>query len=382
MSPTFFAVNFKFNDLLTIYDIIFPVFNCGRKIMKRSLVSLLAVFVLSATVLAGCDKGYDQNGVERSATEESVNLAEKKVGVCIYQFSDTFMSLYREELGKALVDSGFSKDNIMFFDGFNDPDLQISQVRRMIDEGVDVLIVNPVSSASAEAITDIAVEADVPLIYINREPAATDEARWEENEWNVTYIGCDARQSGMYQGEIISDLGMSIVDTNGDGVIQYMMIEGDPENIDSQFRTKYSVEMLSDAGFKMECVSDEIGYFHRDTANQIMGKALAEGSHLEVVFCNNDAMALGVMDALGNSDKKAGKDIFIVGVDGLEEALQRIIDGGLAGTVFNDYAQQAISTAEAAKKFVSGESNDHYIACRYIKVTAENADKILEEIKE
>lgn len=350
--------------------------------MKRSLVSLLAAFVLSATVLAGCDKGYDQNGVERSATEESVNIADKKVGVCIYQFSDVFMSLYREELGKALEDLGFSKDNITLFDSFNDPDLQITQVRRLIDEGADVLIVNPVSSASAEAITDIAVEAGVPLIYINREPTAADEARWEENEWDVTYIGCDARQSGMYQGEIISDLGMDVVDTNGDGIIQYMMIEGDPENVDTQIRTEYSVKMLSDVGIKLECVSDEIGNFHRDTANQIMGKAIAEGSHVEVVFCNNDAMALGVIDALKNSDKKVGKDIFVVGVDGLEEALQSVIDGKLTGTVFNDFFQQAISTAEAAEKFVSGEKNDHYIACRYIKVTAENAAKILEEIKE
>ena len=71
-------------------------------------------------------------------------------------------------------------------------------------DGVDLLIINPVNSSSAESITDKGVAADIPLVYVNREPSADEEQRWADNDWNVTYVGCDARQSGTMQGEIRS----------------------------------------------------------------------------------------------------------------------------------------------------------------------------------
>ena len=65
-------------------------------------------------------------------------------------------------------------------------------------------------------------EAGIPLVYINREPDASEEQRWADNNWDVTYVGCDARQSGTYQGEMIADLGLDTVDMNGNGKIDYI----------------------------------------------------------------------------------------------------------------------------------------------------------------
>ena len=159
--------------------------------MKKKVVSVMLVAAMAATLFAGCgtteetqtapDAGTSANeavtsteaGDAAGAAADAVSgdLADKKVGVCIYQFSDNFMTLFRSELEEYLVSQGFSKENIKIVDGANDQATQTGQIDSFIAEGVDVMIINPVNSSSAETITDKVVEAGIPLVYINREPA-------------------------------------------------------------------------------------------------------------------------------------------------------------------------------------------------------------------
>ncbi|MCR5656306.1 MAG: galactose ABC transporter substrate-binding protein [Butyrivibrio sp.] len=378
--------------------------------MKKKLVSLLTVSALSLSVLAGCSSSSDSAADVASSAEEAAeeaveekteevadaveetaaevtdavaggDLADKKVGVCIYQFSDNFMTLFRNELESYLVAQGFSADNITIVDGANDQATQTNQIQNFITSGVDVLIINPVNSSSAATITDLVVGANIPLVYINREPDADEEQRWEDNNWNVCYVGCDARQSGTYQGEIIVDLGKDVVDLNGDGKIQYIMIEGDPENVDAQYRTEFSVKALEDAGLEVECLDDEVGNWDQATAQQLVANALSAHPETEVVFCNNDAMALGALQSIESAGRTVGTDIYLVGVDALSEALEDVIAGTMTGTVFNDHFSQSHSAADAAINFLNGAGNDHYIGCDYVKVTADNAQEILDSVK-
>lgn len=366
--------------------------------MKKKIFSLLLVAAMTATLFAGCGSSDEGSGSDVANTDAAVSteassgadaasdavggdLADKKVGVCIYQFSDNFMTLFRTELENYLVEQGFSKDNITIVDGANDQATQTGQIDSFIAEGVDVLIINPVNSSSAETITDKVVEAGIPLVYINREPSADEEARWEENGWNVTYVGCDARQSGTMQGEMIVDLG-DAADLNGDGKISYIMVEGDPENVDAQYRTEFSVKALTDAGIEVEELVDQVGNWQQDQAQQIVANALGQyGEDIEVVFCNNDAMALGALQAIEAAGRTVGEDIYLVGVDALSDALENVISGKMTGTVFNDHFSQSHSAADAAIKFLNGETNEYYIGCDYVKVTSENAQEILDSVK-
>ena len=75
---------------------------------------------------------------------------------------------------------------------------------------------------------------------------------------------------------MIVDLGLDTVDLNGDGKIQYVMVEGDPENVDAQYRTEYSVKALTDAGLEVECLSDQVGNWKLDQAQQIVANALGQ----------------------------------------------------------------------------------------------------------
>ena len=331
--------------------------------MKKKVISLILAATMVATMATGCGSSSGETTTTDNAASTTTDAAapateasdtaaaateaaggdyaDKKVGVCIYQFSDNFIS-----------------------------------------EGVDVLIVNPVNSSSAATITDKVVAADIPLVYINREPDAEEEQRWEDNGWNVTYVGCDARQSGTFQGEMIVDLGLDTVDLNGDGKIQYVMVEGDPENVDAQYRTEYSVKALTDAGLEVECLSDQVGNWQQDQAQQIVANALGQyGDKVEVVFCNNDAMALGALQAIQSAGRTVGTDIFLVGVDALSEALEDVVAGTMTGTVFNDHFSQSHGAADAAINFINGETNEYYIGCDYVKVTKDNAQEILDMVK-
>ena len=309
--------------------------------------------------------------------EADESLADKKVGVCIYQFSDNFMTLFREKLEEYLVSMGFSKDNITIVDGANDQGTQSGQIDNFIADKVDVLIINPVNSSSAATITDKVVAAGIPLVYINREPDAAEEQRWADEGMNVTYVGCDARQSGTMQGEIIADLGLDALDFNKDGDVDYIMIEGDPENVDAQYRTEFSIKALEDAGLKVECLDDEVGNWDQATAQGLVANALAAHPETEVVFCNNDAMGLGALQAIEAAGRTVNKDIYLVGVDALTEALEDIKADKFTGTVFNDHLAQAYNSAVAARNFLDGTGNAQYIGCDYVKVTTDNVDDIL-----
>ncbi|MBQ1871123.1 MAG: galactose ABC transporter substrate-binding protein [Lachnospiraceae bacterium] len=341
--------------------------------MKKRIISLALVLTMVLALFAGC--GNDGG----SASGE---YADKKVGVCIYQFSDNFMTLYRTELENYLISLGFSKNNITIVDGANDQATQTNQIQNFITDGVDVLIINPVNSSSAATITDMVVAANIPLVYINREPSKEEQERWKTNGWNVCYVGCDARQSGTMQGEIIGDLGLDKIDLNGDGKIQYIMVEGDPENIDAQYRTEFSVKALEDAGFTVECLDDQVGNWDQVQGQTIVANALAaHGNDIEVVFCNNDAMALGAIQAIKAAGRTVGTDIFLVGVDALTEACEYVISGEMTGTVFNDHIAQSHGAADCAVKFIKGEKVDVYVGCDYVKVTKDNAQKILDSLK-
>lgn len=345
-----------------------------KKLITKILATTMAgVMALSVPVMA--EEATDAAAEE--TVEANPELADKVVGVCIYQFADNFMTLFRTELENYLVEKGFSKDNIKIQDGNNDQGTQSGQIDAFIAEGVDVLIINPVNSSSAATITDKVVDAGIPLVYINREPDASEEARWEENDWNVTYVGCDARQSGTMQGELIADLGLETIDKNGNGKVDYIMIEGDPENVDAQYRTEFSVKALEDAGLEVNCLDDQVGNWDQATAQQLVANSLSQhGDDVEVVFCNNDAMALGALQSIQAAGRTVGEDIYLVGVDALSEALEDVVAGTMTGTVFNDHFAQSHSAADAAINYLTGAGNDHYIGCDYVKVTSENVADI------
>lgn len=310
------------------------------------------------------------------------DMADKKVGISIYKFDDNFMTLYRTELERYLVEElGFAKENITVQDGKGDQAEQTNQIQNFIASGVDVMILNLVQASSAPQVTDMCKEAGIPVVYINREPDVAEEERWAAESIQATYVGADARQSGTYQGEEIVET-PNKGDINGDGKVSYIMVQGDPENVDAQYRTEFSVKALTDAGIEVEELLLQRGDWDQAKGQQIVQDALTQfADKIEVVFCNNDAMALGALQAIEAAGRKVNEDIYLVGVDALTEAVQNVVDGKMTGTVFNDHFGQAQTAADMAVKYLNGEAVEPVNMVDYVKVTSENAAEILEKVK-
>ena len=197
------------------------------------------------TTAADAAAEAETTAADAAAAVEGKDPSEIKVGISIYQFADNFMTLYREELQKYLVEEcGLKAENISIMDGKNDQGEQMNQIRNFITQGYDVMIINLVQASSEPTVTEECNAAGIPVVYINREPEAEREEAWVTEGIKATYVGADARQSGTYQGEEIVEL-ENKGDADGDGVVRYIMVQGDPENVDAQYRTEKSIEALT-----------------------------------------------------------------------------------------------------------------------------------------
>ena len=327
----------------------------------KKFIALMMAFAMSLSLVA-CGSG-DKSGDASSKTEEGGTI-----GVCIYKFDDAFMTTYRNALQKILEDKGYK---VTVVDGNNDQAKQNEQINTFITQGVDALIINPVMTSAAATIIDTVKAADIPTVLINREPTADDMAVYNK----LVYVGCDAAQSGTFQGELILDTANK-GDINGDGKVSYIMIQGDPENIDAQLRTEYSVKALTDAGMEVEQLNLTRGDWDREKGQTICANDLAQfGDQIEVVFCNNDDMAIGALQAIQSAGRTVNEDIYLVGVDALDAALNEVQAGNMTGTVLNDAVGQASGAVEQMELLLNGttfEAGQQSVYVDYVKVTPEN----------
>lgn len=316
-----------------------------------------------ATEEAATDAAADAADAATEAAGEGGNI-----GVCIYKFDDAFMTTYRNALQEILEGKGYT---VTFMDGKNDQAEQNNQINNFIAQGVDALIINPVMTSAADQIIATVKDAGVPTVLINREPTAEQMAAYDK----LVYVGCDARQSGTMQGELILDT-PNKGDINGDGKISYIMIQGDPENIDAQYRTEFSVKALTDAGMEVEELDLQRGDWDRNKGQEIAQNDLAKfGEDIEVIFCNNDDMAIGALQAIQAAGRKVNEDIYLVGVDALDAALNEVAGGNMTGTVLNDAQGQAEGAVKAMEELLGGKTyaeGEQSIYVDYVKVTPDN----------
>lgn len=307
-----------------------------------------------------------------------------RVGVALYQQDDTFISTVVQDLQRLALEEEQSQNvriNLNIADGRSSQSLQNEQVDRFLDRNCDVICVNIVDRTAAAVIIDKAQSSGVPVIFFNREPVEEDLRRWNR----AYYVGSPADSAGVLQGNIVLDAWREGgLDRNGDGILQYVMLEGEPGHQDALLRTEYCIRTLTEAGVPTEKLASDAADWQRGQAAIRMSQWLEEfGQAIEVVFANNDDMALGAIDAC----RSAGvEDLpFIVGVDATPPALAFLAEGALQGTVQNDAEGQAASILELITTLGRGQdpaqtmdlTDDTYVWLKYTTVTGENLSDFL-----
>ena len=311
-----------------------------------------------------------------------------RIGCALYTQDDTFISTMAQNLEwmvrEAEGETG-RKITLFIADGKSSQSTQLDQVDRFLSRGCDVLCVNLVDRTAASVIADKAEAEGVPLIFFNRQPVAEDIQRWDQ----IYYVGADAKESGTLQGKLVLDAWRAdreALDRNGDGVLQYVMLEGEPWHQDSLLRTEYSVKAVTDGGVEVEKLANETANWNRAQAAARTAQWIEEfGGGIEVIFSNNDDMALGAIDALAETDRSRWP--LIVGVDATAPAQEAVAAGQLYGTVHNDSRGQAQAILDLALALWSGEDpaqavelvDGHYVWLPYRMVTRENLEEFQEE---
>ena len=318
--------------------------------------------------------------------ETSTDTAGKvQVGVTYYNQTDTFLGELIDCFKNSLEEhnTGELEVTAMVREAAGSEKTQNEQVRELIDAGCNVLCVNLVDRADPSEIIDMARESDIPLIFFNREPVEEDMLQWEQ----TYYVGAPARQSGQMQGELAADvIRDGGVDRNGDGRIQYVILEGEADHQDAIIRTESVVNTLQEKGVELEKLDYQIANWNRAQAQNRMRQMIGQfHDEIELVLSNKDDMAMGAVDAYNALNYTEENRPVFFGVDGTAVGLQAVKDGDLAGTVYNDKEAQANVMAQLSVALVTGEGldaiafeNERYIYVPYLKVDQENVDTFIE----
>ena len=364
--------------------------------MKKTLALVLTALMVSSLTACGGSKAESSSAAPSAPASEAApassqaapaaDASDITVGACIYKFDDTFMTGVRNNMTEAAKTLGATLEIV---DSQNKQPTQNEQVDTYITKGVNALAVNPVDLTAAGPIIDKAMAEDLPIVFLNRQPSDADMAKYDKT-W---YVGARAEESGTMSGEIIADYFKEHkdADKNGDGKIQYVMLQGEPGHQDATLRTEYSIKAIENAGFGVDKLAADTAMWDKVKATDLMKTFIAANGldKIEAVLANNDDMALGAIEALkaeGYNTGDAAKYIPVVGVDATAPALAAMKDGSLLGTVLNDGKNQGIATINIAVAAAQGkEINKDNVGCEitdgkyvwipYVKVTAENYEQ-------
>ncbi|MBQ7658442.1 MAG: galactose ABC transporter substrate-binding protein [Butyrivibrio sp.] len=335
--------------------------------MKKAYVSLVMAICLLTMMIAGCGK-------------QPVNKSESKIriGVTVYDQYDTFIG----QLVECFV--AFQSDDveIAVYNAAQSQQTQNSQVKKMIEDGFDVICVNLVDRTDPTTVIDAARKADVPIIFFNRELVEGDIGRWDK----LFYVGANAEESGVMEGELAAwaCITHKELDKNRDGVIQFVVLEGEAGHQDAIVRTEASVNTLKKQGVEIDKLGYAIANWNRAQAQTKTTQFIEDyGDDIELILSNNDDMALGAIDAYEAMAIPRNKWPAVVGIDGTDVGLEAVRDDKMLGTVYNDKEGQATAMFDLARVLAGGGSieelsdkyaieNGRYIRLPYAKVTSSN----------
>ncbi|MBO0418655.1 substrate-binding domain-containing protein [Vagococcus fluvialis] len=242
------------------------------------------------------------------------------VGYAINNLNDTFQTYILE----AAKDKAKENDmNIRVENAKEDLIAQQDQVNTLIQNGVDALIVVPVDTSAMDPITKAAQNADIPLIYVNRNPYAGKEDKMPKN---VYYVGSEEITAGIMQMEFIGEK------LGGKGNIAILM--GILGNEGAMKRTEGVEQVIKEKYPEMKVLNKETAEWQRDKAIAVTENWISTyGKDINAVIANNDEMALGALQAAKKNNRS---DMLIIGTDAIPDAIEAVEKGELAGTVFQD----------------------------------------------
>lgn len=349
----------------------------------KKLISLLLVLAMALSLVACGAKEEAPAETQAAAAEapaeapaEEAAGIDGEIAIFWYTFGDTYLSSVRAAMNEALTAAGLEYHD---YDANGSQTTQTEQIQTAITKGAAVLVVNIVDASSddaTQAIIDMAVAAELPLVFFNRSVSEELVSAYDK----AAYVGTDYTMAGHMEGKMVGEYVLAnyeTVDLNGDGEISYVMFKGQEGNMEADARTQYGVEdadaVLTGAGKPAlkfydeknaaKYLVDQNGAWSAAQGQEYMQTILssyneANGNMVELVIANNDDMALGAIAALqaaGYNKNDGGVTIPVFGVDATAAAQEAIAAKSMTGTIKQDAVGMANAVVKIAENLGLGK---------------------------
>jgi inositol transport system substrate-binding protein len=329
-----------------------------KRYIFTKLISIASVFTLVIGTLTGCAAAPAPE--PEAPKEKYLFILPDDVDSFRGSLADAIMAQAEaQNIGIEAVKTG------------NSTDKEIELISSAKENGFKAIICLLSDNSVAPRLN--AMSNDLPIIYLNNQPA---DEHLKANKY--VYVGSFEEQAGQFQAEyVISRLGK--------GAMNVIILEGDKHHSATNSRTTGVKSTLIENGVNANYVLvDHANWSDKEAADRFL-TFMETGQSVDAVFCNNDTMALGVIEVL----KEIGLDykkIIVCGIDATAEGCASIAAGEMAFTVFQSAKGQAQKAVEAARilgdggalDYVDGITKDHkYIWVDFEPVDISNVDNYM-----
>jgi ribose transport system substrate-binding protein len=315
--------------------------------VQRATATLGALaLVLGASA---CGRGGDDTAAGGTGGGESVQLT-----LALSTLNNPFFIELRDG-AQAAADEGGAELTVV--DAQNDAAVQANQLANAQTQGVDAVLVNPVDSAAAGPAVAPLVESGVPVIAVDRAVEGAEVA---------TTVSSDNVEGGRQAAQALAEA------IGGSG--QIIVLQGVPGTSASRDRGQGFAEGIAEFP-DIEVVASQPANFDRNTALDVATNLLQANPGVAGIFAENDEMALGAIQALGD---RAGAEVQVVGFDGTDEGLAAVQDGTMYATIAQLPAELGRTAVERALAVIKGETVEETVPVPVETVTAKNVGDFIE----
>ena len=317
--------------------------------MKKSLTGLALAGAL-ALAMTGC--ATDGGGGGGGGGDELITVGFAQTG------SESGWRSANTESMKA----AFSKDNgfeLIFNAADNKQEAQIQAVRSFINQGVDAIVIAPITVDGWDDVLTEAKDAGIPVILEDRTVSASEDLY-------ASWVGLDFEAEGRVAGE------WAVANADGANLV---ILEGTTGSSAALDRATGFGEAIN--GSTINVLDSQTGDFTRDGGKKVMEGFLQKyGSEINLLFAHNDDMGLGALDAIEAAGLTPGVDIKIITIDAVKDGMQALADGKF-NFIVECNPLLGEKAADLVKKVLAGESVDKRTIVPDGAFTQEDAIKLL-----
>ena len=287
-----------------------------RILRSRLRLFLLLIIAVFAAALSGC----------REPKEEPVSVPGNNITVGYVKIGSE--SDWRIACNRSL-DEAFSADNgyyLLVNDAQQKPEKQVKAMREFISLGVDYILLDPIMESGWDASLSEAREAGIPVIVFDREVDVKEPGAY------TAWIGSDFRLEG---DRACAWLSAFLEKQKYDQPLNILHLQGTIGSSAQIGRTAALMDAIDDHP-DWNLIDQQPGEFTTAKGKEIMAQMLDKyGSRIQVVYCENDNMAYGAIEAIHEAGMTPGPDIkngeiLILSFDAARSAMERTLRGEIA----------------------------------------------------